>query len=142
MNKPVFWMVIAANILCLSCRTFESAKSSGLSEDPPSQLGPKSEHYQSDDLSWLDYVDPKADANIAIEKGDFRLLAFSGRARSFPGIENHANQLQQQCGYQLLANSSDAVDLETGLGDRKKLYLYAAAYNQIVSSACYNKNAN
>lgn len=140
MNKSVFWMVIISNIFFLGCSTTESSSSSDLIEEYPPEQGQSSEHYQSEDLTWLDYVDPKADANIAIQNGDFRVFAFAGRARTFPGIEHDISQIQQQCGYQVLANSSDALTLETELSERKKLYQYAATYNQIVSSSCYKKS--
>lgn len=93
---------------------------------------------QAKDLSWLNYADPKADANLAIEKQDFTLLAFAGRVTSIPGISNDAANLQRECGYRLLSNTSDAIKSENELQLRKKLYQYAATFNQLVAAACQN----
>jgi hypothetical protein len=98
------------------------------------------ERYQSTNLDWLIYADPKADANLAIEKQDFTLLAFAGRVTSFPGIESDLYTIQQQCGYRLLANSSDTLKSEKELSLRKQLFQYATTYNQLVSAACRKYN--
>lgn len=94
------------------------------------------EQHQSPDLKWLQYADPKTDANLAIEKQDFTLLGFAGRATSFPGIDSESSILQEQCGYRLLANSGDALRSKNELNLRKQLYQYAANYNQLVAAAC------
>jgi hypothetical protein len=91
---------------------------------------------QTTDLKWLYYADPRADANFAIQKQDFTLLAFAGRVTFFPGIDNEVSSLQQHCGYRLLANSGDALRSEKELSLRKQLYQYAVTYNLLVATAC------
>lgn len=139
MLKAIVSILLTTSILCLSCSK-ESTNSNELPEENQSPQVQSIRDYQSSDLTWLDDVDAKTDANNAIQNGDFRLLAFTGRARTFPGIEDDISQIQQQCGYQLLANSSDALNVETELSARKQLYQYAATYNQIVSVECYKKH--
>ena len=142
MIKPVFFTVITTSLLCLGCSSIELFSSSDTIAETSTEQVVKSEHFESADLTWLEYVDPKADANIAIQKGDFRLFAFTGRARTFPGLEDNVEHIQRQCGYQLLANSSDELNVETALSGRKKLYQYAATYNQLVSNACFKRPIN
>lgn len=116
--------------------------STSLSQQPETILANHSKENpgpQSKDLKWLLYADPKADANLAIEKHDFTLLAFAGRVTTFPGIDSESSPLQQQCGYRLLANTSDALTSENELNLRKKLYQYAATFNQLVSAACQKR---
>lgn len=96
---------------------------------------------QTADLKWLKYADPRADAHFSIEKQDFTLLAFAGRATSFPGIDSGASTLQQQCGSRLLANSGDALRSQEQLKLRKQLYQYAAIFNQLVAIACQKSDS-
>jgi hypothetical protein len=142
MIKPVLFTVMTTSYLCLGCSSIEQFTSSDTVAETATEQVMKSEHFESADLTWLEYVDPKADANIAIQKGDFRLFAFTGRARTFPGLEDDVEDIQRQCGYQLLANSSDGLNVETALSGRKKLYQYAATYNQLVFDACFKKPIN
>ncbi|MFT4807670.1 MAG: hypothetical protein ACI9LX_000991 [Paraglaciecola sp.] len=95
----------------------------------------------TDDLKWLHYADPTADANLAIQKQNFNLIAFAGRVTSFPGIGSESSTLQQQCGYQLLASSGDAMRSKNELSLRKQLYQYAATYNLLVAAACQKRNS-
>ena len=142
MIKPVLFFVITTSALCLGCSSIEPTNSAKAIEKTSADHAHQNVHFGSADLTWLDYVDPKADANIAIQNGDFRLFAFTGRARTFPGLEDDIEQIQRQCGYQLLANSSDGLTVETAISGRKKLYQYAATYNQLVSNACLKKPIN
>jgi hypothetical protein len=126
----------AISCLSLGCSQTNSSFLSQTSESAQDSKSQDLEHRQTADLKWLPYADPRADANFAIEKRDFTLLAFAGRATTFPGIEDQSSILQQQCGYRLLANSSDALRSESELSLRKQLYQYAKTYNQMVSAAC------
>jgi hypothetical protein len=142
MNNRISSLMFATAISCLSFGC--SQTSSSFSEPTPDNMQHKPsegiKQHQSVDLKWLHYSDPRADANLAIQKQDFNLLAFAGRVTSFPGIDGGSPSLQQQCGYRLLANSSDAMRSENQLNLRKQLYQYAAAYNQLVAAACQKNN--
>jgi hypothetical protein len=78
------------------------------------------------------YSDPLSDAQNAISKQDFTLLAFSSRAISLPGIDLaifDLAMLEKRCGYRILPNSGDMLK-------RKKMRTYATQYNQMVIQAC------
>ena len=142
MNNRLLPLLFVTAISCLTVgcsQTFTSlfSQTSAATDVNQSQA---IESQQRDDLKWLLYADPKADANLAIQKLDFTLLAFAGRATSFPGIDDGSSSLQQHCGYRLLANSSDALSSENQLDLRKQLYQYAATYNQLVAEACQKNN--
>jgi hypothetical protein len=134
MNNRIPFLIFAIAISCVSigCSQTNTATLS--------QTSVTTQANQTADLKWLIYADPKADANLAIEKRDFTLLAFAGRATTFPGIDDESSTLQQQCGYRLLANSSDALHSENELSLRKQLYQYAATFNQLVAVACQKSN--
>lgn len=139
MNNRISSLMFATAIsyLSLGCSQTNTSFSE---QTPEATQDNNNERYQSTNLDWLIYADPKADANLAIEKQDFTLLAFTGRVTSFPGIESDAYTIQQQCGYRLLANSSDTLKSENELSLRKQLFQYAATYNQLVSAACRKYN--
>ena len=90
----------------------------------------------------VNYADAKAEANFAIQKQDYHLLALNNKALSIPGIDlnNHdPAELEQQCGLKILANSGDEITADDELALRKKLFAYAAQYNQLVLQACRNQ---
>jgi hypothetical protein len=134
--------MFATTISCLSLGCSQTNVSFPVQPPERTQVNQSEniEHHQKLDIKWLDYADPKADANLAIEKLDFTLLALASRVTSFPGIDGDSSILQQQCGYRLLANSSDALRSESELSLRKQLYQYASVYNQLVSAACRGDN--
>jgi hypothetical protein len=138
MNNRISCLIISTLIsgLFLGCSQISSSSLSETSSVTYDNHSAGNEHHQSTDLKWLDYADPKADANLAIEKQNFNLLAFAGRTTSFPGIDGESGVLQQRCGYRLLPNSSDTLRSEKELNIRKDLYQYAATYNQLVLVAC------
>ena len=130
MNNRMFFLLFATAVgfLTLSCNQTQRPFLSQTSE--------ADQNNQTDALKWLHDANPVVDANAAIQKQDFTLLAFAGRATSFPGISSGSYLLQQQCGYRLLANSGDTLRSEKALILRKQLYQYAATYNQLVAGAC------
>jgi len=142
MNKRKSSLMFAIAISCISlgCSQTNTSSLSQASEITQDDQSKEIDDRQTADLKWLFYADPKADANLAIEKQDFTLLAFAGRVTSFPGIDSGSTTLQQQCGYRLLANSSDALRSENELSVRKQLYQYAATFNQLVAAACQKNN--
>jgi hypothetical protein len=136
-NRLSLLMFVAAiSFLTLSCSQTNTSFLSQTSEPTEDNQSEELSKNQTADLKWLQYADPKADANLAIQKQDFTLLAFAGRVTSFPGIDNEVSTLQQQCGYRLLANSGDALRSEKELSLRKQLYQYAVTYNLLVATAC------
>jgi hypothetical protein len=129
-------LATATGFLTLGCSQTNTHFLSQTPEATQESQGRDLSDFQTADSRWLYYADPRADANLAIQKQDFTLLAFAGRVTSFPGIDNESSPLQQQCGYRLLANSGDVLRSENELNFRKKLYQYAATYNRLIATAC------
>ena len=142
MNNRIFPLMFAVAIGCifLGCSQTNTSVLSQTSDVTQDDKSEDIEQHTTAELTWLHYADPRADANLAIEKQDFTLLAFAGRVTSFPGIDGGSSLLQQQCSYRLLSNSSDVLKSEKELTLRKKLYQYAATYNQLVLAACQKSN--
>lgn len=142
MNNRISPLMFIAAISCLSlgCSQTNSSFLSQTSEVTQDNQKQDIELSQTAIIKWLPYADPKADANFAIEKQDFTLLAFAGRVTTFPGINEGSSTLQQQCGYRLMANSSDALRSEDELRLRKQLFQYAATFNQLVAAACQKRH--
>lgn len=97
------------------------------------------------ELKWLEYADPVADANLAIAKSDFTLLAFTNRGLRFPGIAENTYKLEdvtQRCGIKVLKGTGDALQPGENLDRRKKLRAYAKQYNVEVFKACLQRLNN
>ncbi|MDO6692080.1 hypothetical protein Q4574_02235 [Aliiglaciecola sp. 3_MG-2023] len=87
----------------------------------------------------------KLDAKIAVEQGNFKLLAFTNRVINFPGIDMNLYPLEvieQQCGVKYLAGSGDTLKLGESTEARKALKKYATTYNLIVLKACQSFHKN
>lgn len=88
------------------------------------------------------FSDPLTDAQAAVSKQDFTLLAFSNRAISLPGVDLakvDLAMLEKHCGYRILPNSGDMLKPGEDLTQRKQMRAYATQYNQIVMEACLKK---
>ena len=133
MINRAYFLMLATAISCLSFGCNQT-NTTFLSE------AENTEHHQTADMKWLKYADPEADANLSIQKQDFKLLAFAGKVTSFPGVGIESSILQKRCGYRLLANSGDALRTKNQLTLRKQLYQYAATFNQLVAAACQKSN--
>lgn len=142
MNNRLCLLMFATAMgsLTLGCSQTDTSFLSTTTESTQDNQSEHSTNNRRTDLKWLHYADPKADANLAIQKQDFTLLAFAGRATSFPGINNESYSLRQQCGYRLLPESGDVLKSANDLSLRKQLYQYAAIYNQLVATACQESN--
>jgi len=90
--------------------------------------------------NWVDYADPKADANMAIDKGDMRLLAFANRVINFPGIDASLHDsLKDSCGYRVLPGTGDMLRVGQSTERLTKLRKYATLYNQQIATSCETK---
>jgi hypothetical protein len=136
MNKPISMCIlwILCSVLVLSCSQITSITSKKKVETNPSEMV---QTITKVGYNWLDYADPKADANLAIQNNQLQLLAFSDMGSSLPGFgDQQSEQLKRSCGQQTLPSTSDTSTSSNGLEDRKKLYQYAASYNVLVAEAC------
>ncbi|MEP4890460.1 MAG: hypothetical protein ABJV04_10565 [Aliiglaciecola sp.] len=87
----------------------------------------------------------EADAKVAVKQGNFKLLAFTNRVISFPGIDMDLYPvavIEQQCGIKYLAGSGDTLKMGESTVSRKALKKYATTYNLIVLKGCqaFHKN--
>lgn len=115
----------------------ENAQQNEQKEQPPEIM-----QNVEKDIDWVDYADAVADTNLAIEKGDFALLAFTNRTISLPGLDIKQDELvhlEQVCGFRYLAGSGDELSSETDMQRRKRLRAYAIQYNQLMLQACQKK---
>ncbi|MFT5838107.1 MAG: hypothetical protein ACI9UT_000598 [Flavobacteriales bacterium] len=138
MNNRISSLMFATAISCLflGCSQTNISFLAQISEANQDNLNQGVEEHQSPDLKWLYYADPKADANFAIEKQDFKLFAITGRDASLPGLVGGSSQPRKQCGYRLLANTDDTLKSDNALISHNDLYQYAATYNQLMAVAC------
>ena len=140
MSKRSYWAVILCCIATLTACNFMPQTLSG-SEESGESTSSGSGVSDAEPID-IEYADAKAEANFAIQKQDFHLLALNNKGISVPGIDlkNYAlNDLEQQCGIKVLANSGDEITEDGELAKRKKLFAYAAQYNQLVLVACREK---
>jgi hypothetical protein len=140
MSNQRYWTVILCCIGTLTACNFMPQIQAG-SEESVESTSSTSEVSDAEPID-IEYADAKAEANFAIQKQDFHLLALNNKGISVPGIDlkNYAlNDLEQQCGIKILANSGDEITEDGELTKRKKLFAYAAQYNQLVLVACREK---
>ena len=139
MTKQRYWPAILVCTATLSACNFMPLNSPA-SEENAQHSAPSPELSGAEPID-VNYADAKAEANFAIQKQDYHLLALNNKALSIPGIDlnNHdLAELEQQCGLKILTNSNDEMSADDELALSKKLFAYAAQYNQLVLQACRN----
>lgn len=88
-------------------------------------------------LSWLNKADAKVDAEMALSKGDFRLMAIPLRHKVIPGIElEQSRDYALKCGVKLMQGVTDAIRGEEHLKLMKLAHQYAEDYNNIIKNHC------
>lgn len=92
---------------------------------------------KEDNLSWLKNANAKIDAEQAVSKGDFRLLAIPLRNQVIPGIDVKQRQnYALRCGVRLMQGITDAVRDEEHLKQMKMAHQYAEQYNNVIKTRC------
>lgn len=90
-----------------------------------------------DKLSWLEKADARADAELALSRGDSRLMAIPLRNKVIPGIElDKSRDYELKCGVILMQGITDAIRGEEHLRLTKLAHQYAEQYNNIIKSHC------
>lgn len=88
-------------------------------------------------LTWLEIADPQVDAELALSRGDFRLMALPLRNRVIPGIElDQSQNYALKCGVKLMPGITDAIKGEEHRQQMKQAHEYALAYNTIIKTRC------
>lgn len=138
MSKLLKQLLVFFSILSLfSCQYFTQETNSTAKQNE--YVNDNSANVESISLEWLGYADAKAEANFAIEKQDFHLLALSSNVISIPSIDLNIHQmhdLEQQCGIKFVADSDNNIGEREARELSEKLYSFAAQYNQLVFAAC------
>ena len=88
-------------------------------------------------LQWVKQADAQADANKALQQGDFRLMALPGRGNVIPGIDVELRQqYKMKCGTKLTPGVTDAVEGEAHLKLLKMARRYTEEYNEVIKAHC------
>jgi hypothetical protein len=88
-------------------------------------------------LQWIKDANPQKDAQLALSKGDLRLMGLPQRAVIIPGIAaDEMNKYELYCGVKLIEGVSDTVLNEGHLQLMKKAHQYALQYNAIIKPHC------
>lgn len=87
-------------------------------------------------LSWVTQADPAADAAKALATGNAELLAFSGRAKSFPGLTVAEYEgVKDIVGYRYFEGMGDVLYGDAHKALRRQARSYATQYNQVIYKA-------
>jgi type IV pilus biogenesis protein CpaD/CtpE len=88
-------------------------------------------------LQWIKDANPQQDAQLAVSKGDLRLMGLPQRAVIIPGITaDEMNKYELRCGVKLIEGVSDTVLNNRHLQLMKKAHQYALQYNAIIKPHC------
>ena len=166
MPKPIYLRILVGPIILLglsslnACACFSNSSEKTASEsrnaialnpsknaNTSEQITPAQETSEAKDsmtsnehpLSWVIDADPQSDAQQAIVNSDFRLLAFSGRAVSIPGVDLSKQSLEvlkRHCGYRTLKGTGDMLRIGEQTSLRSKAHDYAVIYNQHILTEC------
>ena len=135
-RTPLLMFTAAISCLLLSCSHTNTVLSDDIAEGVVNNSATGSEFSQNVNYNWVEYADPKADANLAIEKKQFNLLVLNNTEISFPGVSQDSGILQQKCGYKLIGNTRGVLETDSGSKQLERLRQYATTYNRLVSAAC------
>lgn len=128
--------------LLSGCTSIEAPEASVVKTDNHPQ---KHTDVKVHSMDWIDYADPVADANIALEKNLFALLAVSNKGLSLPGVDlarHDLETLKASCGVKILETGGDAIYSKTQLEQRQAVVRYARQYNKILLTACLTRSDN
>jgi hypothetical protein len=74
---------------------------------------------------------------LAITKHDYRLIAFTGRRITIPGLSpENMKSAQNICGTKFMADTGDVIRSEQERMARKYKYEFAAGYNRQIYRLC------
>jgi len=83
------------------------------------------------------------DAQLSIEKGDFRLFQVPGRGTVLPGVATkQRTNAAKLCGVKIIEGISDVIQKDEDIEKRKQLTQYASQYNALVYTECLNANSS
>ena len=133
------YVLLMAGCLLISCSAQQQSEHTEAQRGGKESLPIKNQDVITQALEWVEYADPVADANMAIDKGLYHLLAVSNKGLSLPGIdlqEHKMEDLQRMCNVRQLTAGGDAIYGKSQLSRLQSVMSYARQYNQIALNAC------
>ncbi len=92
---------------------------------------------QEQALKWVESANGRSDAEAALQKNDFRLMAIAQRSTVIPGIKtSQARQYELHCGVKFLPGAGDTINSKEQLRLMEKAYEYAGQYNEVIKQRC------
>lgn len=149
MNTKYFWhplaLLLAIPLGLQACMSNSESNSHKMTNNTPAKntSSTTSQPKENKDdmfvkkLADLLMKDPVVDANIAIAKGDTRLIAKAGRGLNVPGFSAaEAAVLKPKCGLRYEDGFGDMLYGENHQRYYKALIEYARQYNVTIKPAC------
>lgn len=88
-------------------------------------------------LQWVIDANPQQDAEAAMAKGDFRLMAMATRGITIPGVDNDLSaKYELKCGINRMPGVTDVIRSQKQMELIKKAHSYALKYNAIIKTRC------
>jgi hypothetical protein len=82
-------------------------------------------------------ADAEQDAQQALQRGDFRLLAMTPRQIIIPGVDSElVNHYELKCGIKVIEGISDTIRSKEQLKLIQRVHAYAKKYNEIIKVSC------
>ncbi len=137
LHSTVFLTVIVWGAAMIGC----SNSASNMFDMEP-EVGGVTEPQTLHPLAWVESAVVKKDIARAVNKKDFRLLAFGGRQMTIPGIDDtQLSTAEKICGFRVLAATGDALESKRDQLLRSKVLRYATEYNSAMLAFCKSVNS-
>ena len=89
-------------------------------------------------LQWVQTADAQKDAEAALKKNDFRLMALAQRSTVIPGVDvKQGMKYELRCGVKFVEGVTDIVTSDEHLRLMKLAHSYALQYNAMIKTRCH-----
>ena len=88
-------------------------------------------------LQWVQTANAQEDAQAALDKKDFRLMAMAQRSTVIPGVDvQQSMKYELRCGVKFMDGVTDVIASDEHLRLMKLAHSYALQYNAIIKTRC------
>ena len=88
-------------------------------------------------LQWVQTANAQDDAQSALAKNDFRLMAMAQRSTVIPGVDvTQSMKYELRCGIKFMDGVTDVITTDEHLRLMKLAHSYALQYNAIIKTRC------
>ena len=88
-------------------------------------------------LQWVQTANAQEDAQAALAKSDFRLMAMAQRSTVIPGVDaKQGMKYELKCGVKFMDGVTDVIASDEHLRLMKLARSYALQYNAIIKTRC------